>query len=94
MNPDPHDGESKREVADPAATVDIEKRERAERVRAAVAALPLTLREVVVLAEFEGLSNAETGEALGLSAKAVEMRLYRARAALRSSLSGFEAANQ
>jgi len=55
-------------------------------VRAAVAALPIPLREVVVLSEYEGLSNAETGEALGLSAKAVEMRLYRARAALRIAL--------
>ena len=61
--------------------------ERAAAVRGAVAALPHDLREVVVLAEFEERSHAEIAEVLGCSAKAVEMRLYRAREKLRKNLS-------
>ncbi len=84
MQPEPREGRALREIADSSPVGGIEQRERAEAVRAAVAALPVKLREVVVLSEYEGLSNAETGEALGLSAKAVEMKLYRARAILRA----------
>lgn len=62
--------------------------ERAATVRRAVAALPHDLREVVVLAEFDQRPQAEIGEILGCSAKAVEMRLYRARERLRRSLAG------
>jgi RNA polymerase sigma factor (sigma-70 family) len=61
-------------------------RELAAAVRAAVAALPHELREVVVLAEFEDKSHAEIAIILGCSAKAVEMRLYRARERLRKTL--------
>ena len=64
--------------------------ERAALVRRAVAALPHELREVVVLAEFEARPQAEVGEILGCSPKAVEMRLYRARARLRRSLAVLE----
>lgn len=60
--------------------------ERAREVRSAVAALPHDLREVVVLAEFEERSHAEIAGILGCSAKAVEMRLYRARERLRQRL--------
>lgn len=60
--------------------------ERAAGVRAAVAALPHELREVVVLAEFEELPQVEIADILGCTAKAVEMRLYRARERLRRSL--------
>ncbi len=63
-------------------------RERAAAVRAAVAALPHDLREVVVLAEFEGLSQASIASILGCSIKAIEMRLYRARERLRRVLKG------
>ena len=64
----------------------LEQRERAEAVREAVAALPAELREALVLCEYEGLAQAEAAEALGITPKAVEMRLYRARAALRNRL--------
>lgn len=60
--------------------------ERAEVVRAAVGALPLDLRTVIVLAEYEELSHAEIGAVLDCTAKAVEGRLHRARAALRQTL--------
>ena len=64
----------------------LEQRERAEAVREAVAALPAELREALVLCEYEGLAQAEAAEALGITPKAVEMRLYRARAGLRNRL--------
>lgn len=60
--------------------------ERAAAVRTAIAALPEDLREIVVLAEYENLSHAEIGKITTRSPKAVEMRLYRARAALRKRL--------
>lgn len=56
-------------------------RERQDRLRAAVQALPLGLRQVVVLT-LEGLSNREAGEVLGISENNVAVRLTRARSAL------------
>ncbi|WOF45351.1 RNA polymerase sigma factor [Sphingopyxis indica] len=48
----------------------------------AVAALPARLKEALMLRTIEGLSQAETAEVLGVSQKAVETRLHRARAKL------------
>jgi RNA polymerase sigma-70 factor (ECF subfamily) len=64
----------------------LETSERAEEVRRAVQSLPVELRTPLILSEFEGLSHAEIGEVLNCSAKAVEVRLYRARALLRKQL--------
>ena len=55
-------------------------------VRAAIAALPDDLREVLVLFEYEDRSHAEIAEILGATPKAVETRLYRARDKLRAAL--------
>jgi RNA polymerase sigma factor (sigma-70 family) len=63
-----------------------ERRERAEAVRAAVAALPPELREALVLSVYEQLSHAEIALALGATIKAVETRIARARARLRQVL--------
>lgn len=52
----------------------------------AIDALPGGAREVFVLRDVEGLSTADTAEALGVSEDAVKTRLSRARAALRRSL--------
>jgi RNA polymerase sigma-70 factor (ECF subfamily) len=52
-------------------------------VRRAVAALPEELRVPLILATYEEKSHAEIAEILHCSAKAVEMRLYRARSELR-----------
>jgi RNA polymerase sigma factor CnrH len=46
---------------------------------AAIAALPSALKEPLILTVFEGLSQKEAALTLGVSAKAVETRLYRAR---------------
>ena len=44
-----------------------------------LARLPAGLKEPLLLTAVDGLSHAEAGEVLGLSAKAVESRVYRAR---------------
>jgi RNA polymerase sigma-70 factor (ECF subfamily) len=54
----------------------------------AIAALPAKLKEVLVLRTIEGLSQNETATVLGVSEKAVETRLYRARAKLSENLRG------
>jgi RNA polymerase sigma-70 factor (ECF subfamily) len=60
--------------------------ERSARVRAAVAQLPLALREVIVLCYLEELSVVETAKALSLRRGTVEVRLTRARQQLRTLL--------
>lgn len=50
-----------------------------KRLETAIAQLPRQFKEPLVLTALEGLSQAEAGEVLGLNAKAVEMRVYRAR---------------
>lgn len=70
----------------------LEADERADAVRRAVAALPDDLRTPLVLAEYEERSHAEIGGILGCTAKAVEVRIYRARQQLRVSLAGLLAA--
>jgi RNA polymerase sigma-70 factor (ECF subfamily) len=60
--------------------------ERAEAVRKAIADLPEDLRVPLVLAEYEDLSQLEIGAILSCSAKAVEMRVRRAREQLRTRL--------
>ena len=76
------------EIAADTPAVDAIVGDRAElaRVEAAIARLPAPLREILVLRTMEGLSQAEAADALGISAKAVEMRLYRARHRLRETL--------
>jgi len=53
---------------------------------AAIAALPATLKEPLLLTVFEQMSQAEAAELLGVSAKAVETRVYRAKQRLRVAL--------
>ena len=56
------------------------------RINAAIAALPAPLKDVLLLRTIEAMSQADTAATLGLSEKAVETRLYRARAKLSESL--------
>jgi len=51
-----------------------------------IANLPENYRIVLTLRDFEGLSTAEVGTALGLSETNVKVRLQRARAALKKLL--------
>ena len=71
---------------DPTPSEGAQAGERADAVRRAVADLPEELRTPLILAEYEERSQAEIGAILGCSAKAVEMRIYRARQQLRASL--------
>lgn len=72
--------------AAPSASQTAQGNERAEAVRRAVAALPEQLRVPLILSEYEEKSHAEIGQILQCSAKAVEVRIYRARRQLRESL--------
>jgi RNA polymerase sigma-70 factor (ECF subfamily) len=60
--------------------------ERSAAVRDAVAALPVELREALVLFEYEQMAHAEIALAIGATPKAVETRIYRAREKLRGAL--------
>ena len=65
----------------------ISRRELA-RVSAAVAALPANLKDPLILCRLEGMSMSEAAEVLGLTEKAVETRIYRARQKLSEMLEG------
>ncbi len=75
-------------VADDAPGHDVVAADRQELARTmrAISGLPAAIREPIVLRTIEGLSQAETAEALGISEKAVETRLRRARDKLRMVL--------
>ena len=75
---------------DPAIDEGVHQRAQLRRVQAAIADLPLRQREVLVLRLIEGLSQAETAEALGISGKAVETRLARARRSLAVAMRAFD----
>jgi len=75
-------------VADDQVGIDdaASDRQELDRVTRAISALPANLKEPLVLRTIEGLSQAETADVLGISEKAVETRLYRARRALADKL--------
>ncbi|MBN8818514.1 MAG: RNA polymerase sigma factor [Sphingomonas sp.] len=66
----------------------LEGRQELARAMAAIARLPGRLKEVIVLRCMEELSQSETAQLLGISEKAVETRLYRARAKLSEIMRG------
>ncbi len=63
--------------------------EQARLIENAINTLPEPFRDVYVLADVEGLSNAEIGEMLGLSLPAVKSRLHRARLRMRDTLAPY-----
>lgn len=65
---------------------DLLRSETTEAVRAAVDALPDSLRTAVLLCEYERFSQAEAAVITECSVKAVEARLYRARQLLREGV--------
>ena len=56
------------------------------RLDTAIAALPSNLKEPLLLSLTEDMSHREIAEALGITAKAVEVRIYRAKRALAEAL--------
>nr|WP_243446113.1 RNA polymerase sigma factor [Polymorphobacter fuscus] len=69
------------ESVDPAVTGEavIDDVRALARVTKAIAALPANLKEPLILTAVDGLSQAEAASVLGISEKAVEVRIYRAR---------------
>jgi RNA polymerase sigma factor (sigma-70 family) len=70
------------------ATATILERERAERLRQAIAGLPPKLREVFVLVYLEGVPGPEVADLLGVREGTIWKRLHEARAHLRATLEG------
>ncbi|MGW3347729.1 RNA polymerase sigma factor [Nonomuraea rubra] len=65
---------------------EVIRRLEADRVAAAVAALPADQRNVLIMRDIQGLSGRMVAGALGLSVAAMKSRLHRARAAVHRSL--------
>jgi RNA polymerase sigma factor (sigma-70 family) len=84
--------EERRALAEPDPATPVDERlieqQAAVQLDKAVARLPPPLKEALLLTAFEGLSQQEAGEILGVSAKAVETRVYRARKLLAASVGG------
>jgi RNA polymerase sigma-70 factor (ECF subfamily) len=76
-------------VADPGDTPEqsVAAAQTRERLDRAIAALPAKLKQPLLLTAFEGFSQEEAANALGISVKAVETRVYRARKLLSQKLS-------
>ncbi|MEQ1607931.1 MAG: RNA polymerase sigma factor [Hyphomonadaceae bacterium] len=82
-------GAASLEAADVASIANVEdSADEAAMVRLdrAIALLPSQLKEPLLLTAFEGLSQEDAGQALGITAKAVETRVYRARKLLAEAL--------
>jgi RNA polymerase sigma-70 factor (ECF subfamily) len=80
--------------ADALATVDpvqpadeaVIEAQRARRLELEIAHLPTSLKAALLLTAFEGCSQQEAGRILGVSAKTIETRVYRARKLLAKRL--------
>ncbi|MFI6445026.1 RNA polymerase sigma factor [Kitasatospora sp. NPDC050543] len=72
--------------AEPSAEEAVLRRLEAERIAAAVSALPRDQRQVLIMRDVQGLPGKVVARSLGLSTPAMKSRLHRARAALRHSL--------
>ncbi|MFF3940901.1 RNA polymerase sigma factor [Streptomyces phaeofaciens] len=72
--------------AEPSAEDAVLHRLEAERIAAAVSALPRDQRQVLIMRDVQGLPGRTVAHALDLSNAAMKSRLHRARAALRHSL--------
>lgn len=86
---EPLDGSSGLDLPDRGRSPEDQTSDRQEmqRLDKAIAALPGGLKEPLILTVFEGLDQVETGKVLNMSAKAVEVRVYRAKKALAAALS-------
>ena len=83
----PHAAELDESVAATSATPDehAHRDQQRSRLQVAVRALPLGLRQAVTLA-LEGFDHRDIADALGITVNSVDVRLHRARAALKSAL--------
>jgi RNA polymerase sigma factor (sigma-70 family) len=74
------------DASGPSAEEEVFARLEAERVAAAIAALPDDQRRVVIVRDVYGYSGKQVADSLGLSVAAMKSRLHRARASLRAEL--------
>lgn len=75
------------EVAEPASQLrSLESEDVSQRVAAALSDLPDRQRQALVLFHYEGMSQVEVGNQMGISDEAVESLLGRARRALKAAL--------
>ena len=70
----------------PSAEAGVLQDEQAARLDRAVARLPAVLKEPLLLTAFEGLSQQDAAQILGVSIKTIETRVYRARKLLAEQL--------
>ena len=79
-------------AADPAKAADtlVIDDEEAKRLDQAIGRLPSSLKGALLLTAFEGYSQIEAGKILGVSAKTIETRVYRARKLLAEQLGAEE----
>jgi RNA polymerase sigma-70 factor (ECF subfamily) len=75
-----------RGVPEPSAEEAVLRRLEAERIAAAVSALPRDQRQVLIMRDVQGLPGRTVAHALGLSTAAMKSRLHRARSNLREAL--------
>lgn len=82
------DNEEALAVADGATPPDeaVIQRQLTQRLDQAIGQLPTALKEPLLLTVFEGMSQQEAGQILGLSTKTIETRVYRARKILAERL--------
>ena len=73
-------------AADRSPAADVESHERLANLQKAIEELPHDLRTTLLLFAVEGRSQQECAELLGVSAKAVETRVYRARKILEKKI--------
>ncbi|KAF0183404.1 MAG: RNA polymerase sigma-70 factor, ECF subfamily [Alphaproteobacteria bacterium] len=78
---------SPREIAAPTPADNADQEALLAALDARLAALPPSLKEVLILTLFEGLSQKEAARVLNVSPKAIETRIYRARQILARQLS-------
>ncbi|QNS08387.1 RNA polymerase sigma factor [Streptomyces xanthii] len=82
---DPADAEPETSTEQSAEDAVLRRME-AERIAAAVSALPRDQRQVLIMRDLQGLPGNAVARSLGLSNAAMKSRLHRARAALRHAL--------
>ncbi|GIG63294.1 RNA polymerase sigma factor [Longispora fulva] len=74
----------------PSAEDEVLHRLEAERVAAAIAALPADQRRVLIMRDVQGHPGRVVADLLGLSTAAMKSRLHRARAAVHDTLKGVD----
>jgi RNA polymerase sigma-70 factor (ECF subfamily) len=68
----------------------LSRKQTAEQVARALAALPERQRAAITLVHYEGMGNVEAAEVLGVGVEAVELLLARGRRGLRQALAGLD----